>query len=166
MITATKTKETLKVEKVGEFGVFANNKWYGISQYGDASLEDFTVGGGYDVEVNFSKAGKPYIDSVLSKSAALKGESSPEPVAKAAPAKRSYTKKSYAANGEKKEWKGTTPEERKSSGHSQKVGGVQHDFAATFAALVTTGRDVEEAFALAIELNVRARRELEEKLSD
>lgn len=72
MAESKKEEMTIKVDKVGKFGVEVNKVWLNISQYGDASLEDFEAGKTYRIVAIHSKTGKIYIDKILD------GKGSPE----------------------------------------------------------------------------------------
>jgi hypothetical protein len=55
---------SLKVDKVGPYGILSKGVWYGISSFGDVKVEQFESGKTYNVSISYSKTGKAYIQSI------------------------------------------------------------------------------------------------------
>ena len=64
-------------------------------------------------------------------------------------------------------WKGTTPEERRANNQGQMIGGLMHDFATVFAALLAQNPNLayETNRKNAIDQVLTARREIEERIN-
>lgn len=63
-------QETIVVEQVGQFGVRAGEKWYGV--YEPLKPSDFIAGQSYDVVSAKSKTGKSYIKQLTGNTSSVK----------------------------------------------------------------------------------------------
>lgn len=66
-------KEVITVERIGPYGVMANNQWYSIGKGAKFGVEDFVKGETYEVTVNLSQAGKKYMNSMTLVGGAIAG---------------------------------------------------------------------------------------------
>lgn len=58
--------EVIRVERVGPYGVMANNVWYGIGKRANVTPQEFEIGQSYSVDIWTADSGKKYINKVMS----------------------------------------------------------------------------------------------------